>query len=41
MRNEWAERPLGQTLMYQEKVILVAFFNERLARPLPNFSGQA
>jgi hypothetical protein len=39
IRQEWAEKPLGQALRYEERVSLVAFFNERLSRPLPNFSG--
>ncbi|KAK3390619.1 hypothetical protein B0H63DRAFT_557564 [Podospora didyma] len=39
IRNEWSEKPLGQFLRYEEKVSLVAFFNERLGRPIPNFSG--
>ena len=39
IRQEWAEKALGQALQYKEQVSLVAFFNERLSRPLPNFSG--
>jgi len=39
IRNEWSEKPLGQPLVHKESVSLVAFFNERLGRPLPSFSG--
>lgn len=41
IRNEWAERPLGMMLKAIESVRLVAFFNERLNRPIPNFSGES
>jgi len=39
IRNEWAKKSLGQKLEYRDSVGLVAFFNERLKRPIPNFSG--
>ncbi|KAH7356021.1 hypothetical protein BKA66DRAFT_256362 [Pyrenochaeta sp. MPI-SDFR-AT-0127] len=41
IRNEWAEKPLGLMLKATEFVTLVAYFNERLNRPLPKFCGQA
>ncbi|ORY18621.1 hypothetical protein BCR34DRAFT_582903 [Clohesyomyces aquaticus] len=41
IRNEWAEKPLGKVLTASESVQLVAYFNERLNRPLPNFCGPA
>ncbi|KAF2738548.1 hypothetical protein EJ04DRAFT_573709 [Polyplosphaeria fusca] len=40
IRNEWQEKPLGLCLKAREFVRLVAFFNERLNRPLPNFCAQ-
>ncbi|KAF2249645.1 hypothetical protein BU26DRAFT_425931, partial [Trematosphaeria pertusa] len=40
IRNEWAEKPLGLMLKAKEFVRLVAYFNERLNRPIPNFCGQ-
>lgn len=41
IRNEWAEKPLGLMLKATEFVTLVAYFNERLNRPLPKFCGPA
>ena len=41
IKNEWSEKPLGAALRENEFVRLVAYFNERLNRPLPNFCGQA
>lgn len=40
IRNETKEKPLGLMLKATEYVRIVAFFNERLNRPIPNFCGQ-
>ena len=39
IRNEWAEKPLGQALNYLDNIQLLAIFHERLNRPLPHFCG--
>ena len=39
IRNEWAEKPPGIYLHTEDLVSLVAVFNERLNRPIPNFSS--
>jgi hypothetical protein len=39
IRNEWNERPPGSCLQIDESVNLVAFFDERLNRPIINFSA--
>ncbi|KAF2259610.1 hypothetical protein CC78DRAFT_56977 [Lojkania enalia] len=39
IKNETAEKPLGLCLKAQQFVNLVAYFNERLNRPIPNFCG--
>lgn len=41
IRNEWADKPLGLMLKATEFVTLVAYFDQRLNRPLPSFCGQA
>ncbi|KAH8746487.1 hypothetical protein F5882DRAFT_493200, partial [Hyaloscypha sp. PMI_1271] len=40
IRNEWSEKPLGESLNYVDNVQLLAIFHERLNRPIPNFCGQ-
>ncbi|KAK5651900.1 hypothetical protein OQA88_11559 [Cercophora sp. LCS_1] len=39
IRNEWTEKPIGSCLRVDETLHLVAVFNERLNRPIPNFSA--
>ncbi|KAK3319584.1 hypothetical protein B0T19DRAFT_478693 [Cercophora scortea] len=39
IRNEWTEKPVGTPLRVQQTLSLVAVFNERLNRPIPNFSA--
>jgi hypothetical protein len=40
IRNEWSEKPLGESLNYVDNVQLLAIFHERLNRPIPNFCGR-
>jgi hypothetical protein len=39
IRNEWSEKPIGTDLNYFDNIQLLATFNERLNRPIPNFCG--
>lgn len=39
IRNEWTEKALGEHLNYKEGVQIVAAFDGRLNRPIPDFSG--
>jgi hypothetical protein len=40
IRNEWSEKPLGESLHYLDNVQILGIFHERLNRPIPNFCGQ-
>ncbi len=40
IKNEWSEKPLGESLHYVDNVQLLAIFHERLNRPIPNFCGK-